>query len=211
MEREPAKPWHQAIAQGSPERLEMLMAGALVAPVSLHAPFYLASLTHRSRDLFELLGRLCRHQIHEAGPDGRTALWVTVAQGNALATQHLLHLGADPNHPIRAGLRPWEYVLGTGIQSLVLPFHQAGANWRDDPLKAWNRAWEGGHWPIAKALWEVGVRLPDSEEGQAWETRALQGSKPWQHLMKQLHALAKGECLEAGLPEATALPRKSRF
>lgn len=211
MEREPAEPWHQAIAQGSPERLEMLMSGALVAPASLHAPFYLASLTHRSRELFELLGKHYRHQIHEAGPDGRTALWVTVAQGNTLATQCLLHLGADPNEPIRAGLRPWEYVLGTGLQALVAPLHLAGANWKEAPLIAWDRAWEGGHWAIVEALWDLGVRLPDNAEGRAWEAKAQQGSKPWPHLMRQLHALEKGEHLEERLPEAAATLPKGRF
>ena len=205
MESPPANEWQIAIAQGSPERLESLIAGArTTAPVFLQAPFYLAALTHRSAELFDLLFALCPHQINECGSDGRTALWVVLGSGHHRAIVGLLAHGADPNAPVRHGLTPWAYVLGEGLSDLVDPMGQAGASWHQTPGQAWEQVLRPNQAKTAEALWKNGVHLPPSDSAQHWRSRVEQGlwGTEWDRLMQQMDATERHEALDGILPPA---------
>lgn len=201
MDRALAQRWQDAIAHGQPDRLEELMTGALKeAPVFLKAPFYLASLTHRSTELFSLLAVHFSPQVNEAGVDGRTALWVVLGSGNVRAAEVLLSHGADPNGPSRAGLLPWEYMLGQGMNRLVAPFERAGANWALRPMVAWERAWEGGDVNTGWGLMQCKIGIPEGEPGRAWQDRAWQARPHWHPLLRCIHAQSRQASLAGRLP-----------
>lgn len=198
-----AQRWQDAIAHGQPDRLKDLMTGALKgAPVFLESPFYLASLTHRSAELFSLLAVHFAHQVNEAGADGRTALWVVLGSGNVRAAEALLSHGADPNGPSRAGLLPWEYMLGQGMTRLVSPFGRAGANWALQPMVAWERVWEGGEVDTGWGLLQCKVGVPEGEPGRAWRDRAWQARPHWHPLLRRIQAEARQVSLASRLPSS---------
>lgn len=214
MESPPANEWQIAIAQGSPERLESLIAGARpTAPVFLQSPFYLASQTHRSAELFDLLFDLCPHQINECGSDGRTALWVVLASGHRRAILGLLAHGADPNFPRRHGLSPWTYALGEGMSDLVSPLDQAGACWREAPGEAWEQVLKPGGARTAEALWRSGVHLPPSDSAQHWRNCVEQGrwGDVWERLVQRMDAAQRSRALGEALPPADKDNARQRF